>query len=181
MSPAPPHGRRNLSSLRRPPQEVAASLNHDGGRNPTRSGATVGESRPSSHNQAPFPSGEGVTAAAVTDRENPACSASRRAQRKGSKTPRRDPLKPGSPSASRALQPCNNPPRMRVQRAEGSLARVWGEEPQRLPAHTRIQYDRRRATQLRAGCGHCPPRSPSVSSIRPKGASHEHPHRRYRQ
>ena len=31
------------------------------------------------------------------------------------------------------LSPNDHPPKMRVQRAEGSLARVWGEEPQRLP------------------------------------------------
>ena len=56
------HGRRSRSSLRRPPQEVAASLDHDGARKHGRSGATVGEPRPSARNQAPFPSGEGVTA-----------------------------------------------------------------------------------------------------------------------
>ena len=43
----------------------------------TRSGATVGEPRPSARNPAPFPSGEGVTAKAVTDRESLAGSASR--------------------------------------------------------------------------------------------------------
>ena len=62
---SPPHGRRSKSNLRRPPQEVAASLNHGGGRKPGRSGATVGEPRPSSRmkrGEAPFPSGEGVTA-----------------------------------------------------------------------------------------------------------------------
>ena len=52
------HGRRRRSSLRRPPQEVAASLNQDGGRNPTRSGATVGEPRPSATNPAPSPEGK---------------------------------------------------------------------------------------------------------------------------
>ena len=56
------HGRRRLSSLRRPPQEVAASPDRDGARKHGRSGATVGESRPSSTNPAPFPGGEGVTA-----------------------------------------------------------------------------------------------------------------------
>ena len=44
----------------------------------TRSGATVGEPRPSAPTPAPFPSGEGVTANAVTDGESLACSASRR-------------------------------------------------------------------------------------------------------
>ena len=93
------HGRRSRSSLRRPPQEVAASLDHDGARNPTRSGATVGEPRPSARmkrGEAPFPGGEGVTAKAVTDRGSLAC------QRRGAPVARRDPCKPGSPSASRA-------------------------------------------------------------------------------
>ena len=47
----------------------------------TRSRATAGEPRPSAttkRGEAPFPSGEGVTAVAVTDRESLACSASRR-------------------------------------------------------------------------------------------------------
>ena len=56
------HDRRSRSSLRRSLQEVAASLNHGGGRNATRSGATVGESRPSARNKKAFPGGEGVTA-----------------------------------------------------------------------------------------------------------------------
>lgn len=47
----------------------------------TRSGATVGELRPSATKPAPFPGGEGGTAATVTDRWSPACSASRRACR----------------------------------------------------------------------------------------------------
>ena len=82
MTPAPPHGRRSLSSLRRPPQEVAASHPHGGARKHGRSGATVGEPRPSARmkrGEAPFPGGEGVTAVAVTDRGSPACTASRRA------------------------------------------------------------------------------------------------------
>ena len=78
--PYPLHGRRSLSNLRRPPQEDAASLNQGGGRKHGRSGATAGEPRPSETNPAPFPSGEGVTAVAVTDRGSSACSASRRAQ-----------------------------------------------------------------------------------------------------
>ena len=52
------HGRRSMSSLRRPPQEVAASLDHVEGRKYGRSGATVGESRPSARNPA-HPSPEG--------------------------------------------------------------------------------------------------------------------------
>ena len=42
---------------------------------------------------------------------------------------------PASPARPpRAGPPPNNDPlRMRVQRAEGSLARVWGEEPQPFP------------------------------------------------
>ena len=51
------HGRRSLSSLRRPPQEDAASLDHVEGRKYGRSGATVGEPRPSANN--PVPSQEG--------------------------------------------------------------------------------------------------------------------------
>ena len=71
------HGRRSWSSLRRPPQEVAASLDHGGAHNPhakrgDRRGAPPERAQPS-----PFPGGEGVTAAAVTDRGSPACSASR--------------------------------------------------------------------------------------------------------
>ena len=62
MPPSPPHDRRSMRSLRRPPQEDAASHPHGGGRKHGRSGATVGEPRPSATNQAPFPSGEGVTA-----------------------------------------------------------------------------------------------------------------------
>ena len=121
------HGRRSRSTLRRPPQEVAASLHHDGARKHGRSGATVGEPRPSSRNQAPFPSGEGVTAKAVTDRENPACSASRLARCEACPPQARLALRePG-------LATLYQSPRMRVQRAEGSLARVWGEEPQRPP------------------------------------------------
>ena len=79
-SSAASHGRRRRSNLRRPPQEVAASLDHDGAHNVTRSGATVGEPRPSACNKKAFPGGEGVTAVAVTDRGSLACSASRRAQ-----------------------------------------------------------------------------------------------------
>ena len=55
---ATPHGRRSRSSLRRPPQEVAASCPHGGARNSTRSGATVGEPRPSSTNPVPSPEGK---------------------------------------------------------------------------------------------------------------------------
>ena len=115
MTPAPLHGRRSPSNLRRPPQEVAASCPYGGVRTPTRSGATVGEPRPSARNPAPFPGGEGVTAVAVTDRGSPACTASRRAL-----------CAPCPPALFQS-------PRMRVQRAEGSLARVWGEKPQRPP------------------------------------------------
>ena len=52
------HGRRSLSSLRRPPQEVAASLYHGGARKHGRSGATVGEPRPSATNPIPSPEGK---------------------------------------------------------------------------------------------------------------------------
>ena len=51
----PPQGRRSRSILRRPPQEVATSLNRGGARKHGRSGATVGEPRPSSRNQGPLP------------------------------------------------------------------------------------------------------------------------------
>ena len=75
--PVARHGRRSLSNLRRPPQEVAASCPCKGTRKHGRSGATVGEPRPSATNKKSFPGGEGVTAIAVTDRGSPACSASR--------------------------------------------------------------------------------------------------------
>ena len=52
------HGRRSMSSLRRPPQEDAASLNWGGARKHGRSGATVGEPRPSARNPAPSPEGK---------------------------------------------------------------------------------------------------------------------------
>ena len=74
------HGRRSMRNLRRPSQEVAASCPYVGGRKHGRSGATAGEPRPSATNPAPFPSGEGVAAKAVTDRESLACSASRLAR-----------------------------------------------------------------------------------------------------
>ena len=153
------HGRRSMRNLRRPPQEVAASCLYVGGRKHGRSGATAGEPRPSATNPAPFPSGEGVAAKAVTDRENLACSASRRARMRA--------VTPASPARLLRAVPSTlfQSPRMRVQRAEGPLARVWGEEPQRSPIFTRAQHDRRKPTQSRAGCGHCPPRSPSVPPL----------------
>ena len=72
------HGRRSQSSLRRPPQEVAASLNHDGARNPHAKRGDRRGAPPERNQPNPFPGGEGVTAVAVTDRGSLACSASRR-------------------------------------------------------------------------------------------------------
>ena len=52
------HGRRSKSNLCRPPQEVAASCPQGGARKHGRSGATAGESRPSSRNQKASPAGK---------------------------------------------------------------------------------------------------------------------------
>ena len=74
----------------------------------------------------PFPGGEGVTAQAVTDRGSPAGSASRRARMRA--------VTPASPA---------RPPR--------------AGPPRKLQAGpTRVLHARRRSTQSRAGCGHCP-------------------------
>ena len=65
---------------------------------PTRSGATVGEPRPSARNKKAFPGGEGVTA--VPGRIGGASQVPRRA----SPIARRDPRKRGAPFARRALR-----------------------------------------------------------------------------
>ena len=124
------HGRRSSSNLRRPPQEVAASCTYGGARKHKRSGATVGEPRPSATNPAPFPSGEGVTAKAVTDGESLACSASRRTRMRAV-TPQ-----PGSPSASRAFRPCSNPPEWE-SRGPKALWRGSGARSPSVPPFSR--------------------------------------------